>query len=38
MAVDLKPLRGDTIVTVRAYLDSTVATYTMLRNEKPAQR
>jgi ketosteroid isomerase-like protein len=29
---------GDTIVTVRAYLDSTMVTYTMLRNEKPAQQ
>jgi ketosteroid isomerase-like protein len=28
---------GDTIVTVRAYLDSTMVTYTMLRNETPAQ-
>jgi ketosteroid isomerase-like protein len=26
---------GDTIVTVRAYLDSTMVMYTMLRNETP---
>ena len=29
---------GDTIVTVRAYLDSTMVTYTMLRNEQPAEQ
>ena len=29
---------GDTIVTVRAYLDSTMVMYTVLRNETPAQQ
>jgi ketosteroid isomerase-like protein len=29
---------GDTIVTVRAYLDSTMVTYTVLRNERSGQR
>jgi ketosteroid isomerase-like protein len=28
---------GDSIVTVRAYLDATMVTYTVLRNETPAQ-
>jgi hypothetical protein len=28
---------GDSIVTVRAYLDSTMVMYTVLRNETPAQ-
>jgi ketosteroid isomerase-like protein len=29
---------GDTIVTVRAYLDSTMVMYTVLRNERPARQ
>jgi ketosteroid isomerase-like protein len=28
---------GDSIVTVRVYLDSTMVMYTVLRNETPAQ-
>jgi ketosteroid isomerase-like protein len=31
-------LDGETIATVRAYLDSTMVTYTMLRNETPADQ
>ena len=29
---------GDTIVNVRAYLDSTMVMYTVLRNERPARQ